>query len=290
MRRVLISLLGLLAVGQAFADRNVTGSYQLRVPEGVSRLARISGQRIEDSRLALHVNGRFTLEIGETVRHGRYQVDDDHLTLDVTDGTRMGGLIREGRVTIEGLDFERAGATYDARRFPTDDASNRVYRIERRGAPSNVETGRVRKVDGVLTAGDPGPGEAPVVKTPFVPPVAVFTPSPVAPVVPPAIRTRRVSLLKADDCLGTWTVRRNGLEEKGSRMELHKDGTFRFAMTGATSEGTWTVVDGDIELVWTKIDGDVVEAGTVHKTIPVAEDGSAFQIDTYRYERATSGN
>lgn len=290
MRRVLLSLLGLLAVGQAFADRNVTGSYLLRVPEGVSKLARISGQRIADSRLALHVNGRFTLEIGETVRHGRYSVDEDHLTLDSTDGTRLGGLIRDGRVTIEGLDFERPDANYDARRFPTDDASGRVYRVERRNALSNVDTGRVRTVDGVLTAGDPAPSERPVVRTPVVPPVAVFTPEPIAPVVPPAARTRRASLLRAEDCLGSWTVRRNGAEERGQRMELRKDGTFRFAMAGATSEGTWSVVDGDIELVWTKIDGDVVEAGTVKKTIPVAEDGSAFQIDTYRYERATSGN
>ncbi|RYG40124.1 hypothetical protein EON79_23135, partial [bacterium] len=259
MRRVLFSLVGLLAFGFAHADRSVTGSYQLRVPEGVSKLARISGQRIADSRLALHVNGRFTLEIGDSVRHGRYRVDEDHLTLDVTDGSILGGLIREGRVTIEGLDFERAGATYDARRFPTDDASGRVYRIEKRNsdALANASTGRIRKVDGVLTAGDPLPGELPaVVPAPVaVPPVAVFTPDPVVPVVPPAVRTRRVSLLKSDDCLGVWTVRRNGLEEKGSRMDLRKDGTFRFGMTGATSEGTWTVVDGNIELVWTKIDG-----------------------------------
>ena len=287
MRRVLLSLVGLLAAGQAVAGQSVTGSYRLLVPEGASRLARVSGQRIADSRLALHVNGRFTLEIGDSVRHGRYRVEDNHLTLDVTDGSTLGGLIREGRVTVEGLDFERAGATYDARRFPTDDASGRVYRIEKR--LPEVETGRVRKVDGVLTAGDPGPSELPALKAPVIPPVAVFTPEPVVPVVPPAVRTRRVSLLRAEDCLGTWTVRRNGLEEKGSRMEFRKDGTFRFAMTGATSEGAWTLVDGDIELVWTKIDGDVVEAGTVHKTIPVAEDGSAFQIDTYRYERATTG-
>lgn len=90
-----------------------------------------------------------------------------------------------------------------------------------------------------------------------------------------------------DPC-GTWTVRRNGLEDRSMRMELKKDGTFRFVMTGATSEGTWTIVDGAVALVWTKIDGDAVEAGTVHKNIPIDEEGVSIQIDTYRYERSSN--
>ena len=91
-----------------------------------------------------------------------------------------------------------------------------------------------------------------------------------------------------NDLAGVWTVRRNGLEEKGLRMDLRADGRFRFSMAGATSEGTWSIADGKLALVWTRIDGEDVEPGSVHKEIPVAEDGASFQVDTYRYERATS--
>ncbi len=92
----------------------------------------------------------------------------------------------------------------------------------------------------------------------------------------------------AADLKGLWTVRRNGLEEKGLRMDLKADGKFRFSMAGATSEGAWSVVDGKLVLVWSKIDDEDVEAGTVRKEIPVSDDGASFKIDTYRYERATS--
>ncbi len=91
------------------------------------------------------------------------------------------------------------------------------------------------------------------------------------------------------DMAGMWTTRRNGYEEKGLRMELKKDGTFRFTMAGATSEGSWSAEGGKLNLVWTKIDGEAVEAGTVRKEFPIGEDGVFFRIDTYRYERATSG-
>ena len=87
--------------------------------------------------------------------------------------------------------------------------------------------------------------------------------------------------------IGDWTVRRNGLEDKGMRMEFKKDGTFRFTMTGASSEGKWTMVDGEIVLVWTKVDGEAVEADTMKKSLPCDEDGASFGIDTFRYERAT---
>lgn len=92
----------------------------------------------------------------------------------------------------------------------------------------------------------------------------------------------------AADLKGLWTVRRNGLEEKGLRMDLKADGKFRFSMAGATSEGTWSVVDGKLVLVWSKIDDETVEPGTVRKEIAVSDDGSFFKIDTYRYERATA--
>jgi hypothetical protein len=92
----------------------------------------------------------------------------------------------------------------------------------------------------------------------------------------------------AADLKGLWTVRRNGLEEKGLRMDLKSDGKFKFSMAGATSEGTWSVADGKLVLVWSKIDDEAVEPGTVRKEIPVSDDGASFKIDTYRYERATA--
>ncbi|RYG25330.1 hypothetical protein EON82_07565 [bacterium] len=85
---------------------------------------------------------------------------------------------------------------------------------------------------------------------------------------------------------GLWTVRQNGQEQKGLKMDLKADGKFKFSMAGATSEGTWSVVDGKLLLVWSKIDGEDVEPGTVRKEIPLSEDGGWFKIDTYRYERA----
>lgn len=90
------------------------------------------------------------------------------------------------------------------------------------------------------------------------------------------------------DLSGAWTVHRKGVEERGLRMELRADGKFRFSMAGATSEGTWSVADGKLLLVWSKIDGELVEPGcVVRKEISIVEDGGAFQIDTYRYERAS---
>jgi hypothetical protein len=86
---------------------------------------------------------------------------------------------------------------------------------------------------------------------------------------------------------GLWTVRQNGQEQKGLKMDLKGDGKFKFSMAGATSEGTWSVVEGKLVLVWTKIDGDEVEPGTVRKEVPVSEDRGWFKIDTYRYERAS---
>ena len=274
MRRLAFLLLGLFILASAYGQSGFTGTYGLRTPEDASRVARLAGKSIPFGRLSLHVSDRFTLEVGDRVRHGRYRVDDDHLTLYADDGETMGGIVREGRVDLGGLRFEKSANSATVRRFPTD-----------------ASTGRLRRVDGVLTVGDPAPSEVaplpPMVVVEKAPPPAVFVPAPEIPVVPPAMRTTRVSLLRSDDVFGAWTVRRNGLEDKGMRMELRRDGTFHFAMKGATSDGTWTLENGDVVLVWSKIDGDVVELDTIRKTIPFAEDGSAFQIDTYRYERAT---
>ncbi len=282
VRRVLLSLLAIVSVASAQpvvrGPGSVTGHYQLRMPEDAVRVARLSGKRSTFGRLSLHVTNRFTLEVGDTVRHGRYRVDDDHLTLYVEDGTIIGGLLRGELINLEGLTFEHGSEARSARRFPTD-----------------ASTGRLRRVDGVLTTGDPSPVETPTEPPasrtiPLPPPVAVFTPDPVVPVVPPAARilpARRV--LKLDDCAGVWTVRAKGVENRTQRMELKADGTFRFVMAGATSEGTWACEGDEIVLTYTKVDGLPLEEGASgKKRLPVADDNSAFQIDTYRYERATT--
>ncbi len=275
MRSFFFSCLGLLSIGFAHADGSITGQYQLHVSADAARINVLVGKAPLTGSLALHVTGRFTLEVGDKVSHGLYRVEDDHLTLSVDDGRTLGGTIRDGHVTLAGLDFDRGASEMSARHFPTD-----------------ASTGRLRRVDGVLTIGDPAPAEtAPrvvIVPVPVVPP-AVFAPDPVTPVIvvaPKVVRPRRS--FGSDDCCGGWTVHRNGLEVKGQRMDLRKDGTFRFSMAGATSEGTWTLEEEGIVLVYTKIDGQPLEEGASgRKCIPIADDGSAFQIDTYRYERAT---
>lgn len=279
MRCALVSLLALASAGLALAQVSVSGQYQLRVPTDASRVSILAGRRTANGSLALHVNNRFTLEVDDSVRHGRYRVDDDHLTLYVDDGSMVGGIVRGGTISLAGLTFEHGSPARDlnARRFPTDSSS-----------------GRLRRVDGVLTVGDPEvAAPAPVatvrveiVAAPAAPaPVAVFTPDPVAPSVR-VVPARR--LLKTEDCCGCWTVRAKGVEQRDQRMDLRADGTFRFGMKGATSEGTWTVEDGDVVLTYLKVDGEPLEEGASgKKRIPFAGDGSAFQIDTYRYERAS---
>ena len=92
------------------------------------------------------------------------------------------------------------------------------------------------------------------------------------------------------DMTGTWTVHSNGVEDKGCRMDLKKDGRFRFVMAGATSEGTWRIEDGKMLIVWTRVDGAPVEPGTMKKALPLGEAGDWFQIDSYRYERSSIVN
>lgn len=278
MRRAFLSVLALVTAGLASAQGSVAGQYQLRVPVDAARVAHLAGRRTANGSLTLHVTNRFTLEVADTVRHGRYRVDDDHLTLYMDDGSMAGGLLRGETISLEGLTFEHGSpATVASRRFPTDASSGRLDRAVRR-TPVELPAATV-PID-----------EPPVVRTILVaPPVAVFTPDPVTPTIAPAERVvpaRR--LLRMEDCSGCWTVRAKGVEQKDQRMELKADGTFRFGMKGATSEGTWTVEGSDVVLTYTKVDGEPLEEGASgKKRISFADDSSAFQIDTYRYERAT---
>lgn len=200
MPRFPLFFVGLLAVGLARADEPLTGQYRLRIPEDALRVAKLTGKTAPFGRLALREGGLFALETESATRKGRFRLDKEQIVLTTEDGSELKGEVRGGKVTVEGLDFERA------------------------------EIGSL---------------------------------------------------------VGLWTVRRNGLEEKGLRMELKKDGKFRFSMAGASSEGTWCMVDGKISLSWTKIDDEAVEPGSVRKEVKVSDDGISFQIDTYRYERAS---
>jgi hypothetical protein len=103
---------------------------------------------------------------------------------------------------------------------------------------------------------------------------------PVPPVIEPPLRPAyRVTSLS-----GTWTLRRNGSEDRSTRFTFDRDGTFRFVGMNAHSKGRY-VLDGDgVELIWTEIDGERVDSGhVVRKRIPFDEMG--FYVDDYRYER-----
>ena len=281
MNRLLVSFAGLLAVSLAHAHGSVMGRYRLRVPSDAARVARLAGKEEPYGRLDLREDGRFTLITEAAYRRGRYVVDGERLILVPDKGDELRGDIRDGRVSLEGLDFDYSDrlSVSGERRFPTDASTGRLDRRESRRRQDRDEEPVERT----------RPIEPPVVRTrPIEPPVAEpvpYTPPVTAPVLN---RTPVLPKLDSSEVTGVWTVHRNGYEEKGQRMELKKDGTFRFAMADATSEGRWSTEGRMIVLVWTKIDGEKVEDDSVRKEISVADDASAFQIDTYRYERASS--
>jgi hypothetical protein len=258
------------------------GRYRLRVPSDAARVARLAGKEEPYGRLDLREDGRFTLITEAAYRRGRYVVDGERLILVPDKGDELRGDIRDGHVSLEGLDFDysdRPSFTGE-RRFPTDASTGRLDRMNdrRRREREEEPIERTRPIDPPVER--TRPVEPPVERTvPVLPPVTESIPAPAKVVLP---------RLESSEVVGVWTVRHDGYEEKGQRMELKKDGTFRFAMTGATSEGRWTVEGRRIVLIWTKIDGEKVEDDSVRKEIPVADDASAFQIDTYRYERAGS--
>ncbi|RYG25329.1 hypothetical protein EON82_07560 [bacterium] len=284
MNRLLVSFAGLLAVSLAHADGSELGRYRLRVPSDAARVARLAGKEEPYGRLDLREGGRFTLITETAYRRGRYVVDGDRLILIPEKGEELRGDLRDGHVSLEGLDFDytdRQPFTVE-RRFPTDASSGRLDRREaelRRDRDRREDRSeRTRPIEPQIEEALP-----PVVTPPVtIPPVAI-------PPVERAPARAKVDLpkLESSEVVGVWTVRRDGYEEKGQRMELKKDGSFRFAMAGATSEGRWRTEGRTIVLVWTRIDGEKVEDDSVRKEIPVADDASAFQIDTFRYERAS---
>ena len=274
MSRFLLSFVGLLAVGLASADNPSLGRYKLRMTEDAARVARLAGKEGAFSGLTLHANGRFLLETGGAVRRGDFRVREDRLTLRVEDGSELRGEVRNGEITLEGLQFEHVrGAS--ARRFPTDASTGRLDRDE---TPARFDP--PVRVDPPFELAKP----LPVVIPAFPDLTTVFKDTVVKVPVAPALKP-----LDAKEIAGAWTVWRNGREEKSQRMTLKADGTFGFKMVNASSEGTWTVEGRNIVLVWTKIDGEPIEEpGSMRKEIPVGDDGASFKIDTYQYGRATS--
>ena len=84
---------------------------------------------------------------------------------------------------------------------------------------------------------------------------------------------------------GTWTLRRNGSENRTISFRFDPSGQFAFAGMEGTSKGSWKVEDDGLLLVWSEIDGKPVEKGlVVRKRVPLGS--GYFQIDQYRYERA----
>lgn len=116
---------------------------------------------------------------------------------------------------------------------------------------------------------EPRPVRRPAVKVPR---------APEPPVVEAPVRRARV-----ESVAGTWTLRRNGNEDRSTRFTFNADGTFRFVGMNAQSRGRYECDGYGIELIWTEIDGEPVRGQTVRKRIPVDPDG--FYVDDYRYER-----
>lgn len=118
---------------------------------------------------------------------------------------------------------------------------------------------------------------------------------PVAPVRRPKVRLPRVPeppvvqapvrpAMRMESVAGTWSLRRNGSEDRSTRFTFLPDGSFRFVGMNAQSRGRYVCSGDGIELIWTEIDGERVGAeGSVRKRIPFDADG--FYVDDYRYER-----
>lgn len=91
--------------------------------------------------------------------------------------------------------------------------------------------------------------------------------------------------LAAVSVVGTWTVRTDsGSENRSIKIVFKKDGSFVFSSPNATSSGSYRLDGGQIFLKWTEVDGAPVEFD-MHKTLPLADDGSSFRIDSFRYEK-----
>lgn len=302
VNRFVLSFFGVLAFSLVHANGSLVARYRLRVSEDTQRLARLSGKEAPYGRLDLREGGRFVLMTDDSYRRGRYVVEKDRLVLLPETGREIRGDVKADVVTVEGLNFERVESALEVdprlasdpargRRFPTDASTGRGAAVLPAASPVEVPV--------ILAAPDDKPApQSGSFGSPFPKPVAVAVPDLTSPAVMPAATIPVVAApapvaparrrFVAADLEGTWTVWREGREEKGQRMQLKKDGKFRFEMKGATSEGAWTVEEGQIVLTYTKVDGEPIEEGASgRKEIRIADDGSAFQIDTYRYERAS---
>ncbi len=79
--------------------------------------------------------------------------------------------------------------------------------------------------------------------------------------------------------VGKWRV-----NKMDASIEFFREGTFKFRCTGASSEGTYKVDGGIIQLTWTAVDGEAVEPDTMHKKLLLDDEGT-FWIDNYHYKK-----
>lgn len=86
---------------------------------------------------------------------------------------------------------------------------------------------------------------------------------------------------------GSWTVWRNGQEDRSIKLSFGKDGSFIFNCPGARSSGKYVLDGNHLSLLYTKVDDEDVPLGTMKKEIVLSDDGSSYDIDVYHYSRAT---
>jgi hypothetical protein len=83
---------------------------------------------------------------------------------------------------------------------------------------------------------------------------------------------------------GTWMVHKNGKPNTMMKLIFDSKGKFKFAGSGYSSAGNYTVSGNTIKLAWTHVDGQKVKLGQMKKTLVVDEDNT-FTIDNYTYAK-----
>lgn len=165
-----------------------------------------------------------------------------------------------------------------------------TYVVENDLVRFNVETGIGRDLPHVMRIGQRGlngKGAAfsrIVVKSSGVATTVVKETAPVAVnvSVPSAAPSGRID--------GTWTVYRNGTEDRSIRMTFTANGRFKFTGVGVSSAGEYTFEPGSaiFTIIYREIDGQRIEEGlNLTKRILLEEEGTSFTIEKCVYRRAS---
>lgn len=90
------------------------------------------------------------------------------------------------------------------------------------------------------------------------------------------------ALAQNPSVIGTWKLEK----DSSTKLTLTKDGTFHFAAPSykSTSSGTFEFRDGAIWLTYREVDGEALTVSSAMR-VPVANDGSSFSINRFRYVR-----